>query len=88
MSQPQVSCSAGCKRTAELPNDANPPPGWEQLEIASGRYRCMHCWRELNAARELEGTPSAFAPDPLPPKSIGALKKLPEPPPLREDVPS
>lgn len=81
----EVSCSAGCKRWAELPGDGTPPPGWELLPIA-GRYRCANCWRDLTAAQQLQGTPSEFAPDPLPPGSRGALKKLPEPPALREEV--
>jgi hypothetical protein len=81
----EVPCSAGCKRVALLPDDGSPPPGWDCLQI-TGRYRCPQCGHELNRANTMLGTPSAFSPDPLPPGSIGALKKLPEPPPLREEV--
>lgn len=81
----EIACSTGCKRTALLPENGNPPDGWEQLQITS-RWRCPHCYRELTAANYIPGTPSEFKPDTLPPGSIGALKKLPEAPPLREEV--
>ena len=82
-----IVCSAGCKRVGVLADDGTPPPGWDCLQI-TGRYRCPHCGRELAAASSMPGTPSRFEPDPLPADSIGALKKLPEPPPLREEVKS
>lgn len=81
----EVSCSAGCKRVGQMGEGGAPPPGWEQLPI-TGRWRCPHCYRELEAARSIEGTPSRSDPDPLPPGSIGSLKKLPVPPPLHEGV--
>jgi hypothetical protein len=81
----EISCSAGCKRTGVLDENGSPPAGWDRLQI-TGRYRCPTCGRELTAANHITGTPAAFSPDPLPASSIGALKKLPEPPPLREEV--
>lgn len=81
----EVACSAGCKRTAALPEDGTSPPGWEQLPI-SGRWRCPHCYRELIAARGHIGNDSNPGTDTLPPGSIGALKKLPETITLHEKV--
>jgi len=85
MSGEVVVCSAGCKRSVELPQDGTTPPGWEQLQITN-RWRCMQCYRELDAGNSMQGTQSAFTPDPLPADSIGALKKLPDAPPLHEKV--
>jgi hypothetical protein len=77
-----VSCAAGCKRTAQDPEKA----GWSCLQITSGRWRCGDCERELWQARNMPGTEASYTPDTLPPDSIGALKKLPEPLPLHEKV--
>lgn len=85
MDEAVIVCSAGCKRTAILPEDGRMPDGWDFLAITN-RWRCVQCWRDLNAAATLPGAPSADTPDTLPPDSIGALKKLPEPPPLHEKV--
>lgn len=76
-----VSCAAGCKRTADNPEQA----GWTCLQI-TGRWRCGQCERELWAARNTPGAPPRNEPDTLPPDSLGALKKLPEPLPLHEKV--
>ena len=81
----RIVCSAGCKRTGVIADDGTLPPGWEELGI-TGRYRCPQCWRDLQAARNIQGTESKFEPDPLPAESHGALKKLPEREPLREKV--
>jgi hypothetical protein len=83
----EITCSAGCKRVGALTPDGTPTAGWEQLQI-TGQWRCPTCWRELKSANHILGTPSAYAPDPLPKDSIGALKKFPVPPPLHENVKS
>jgi hypothetical protein len=80
-----VSCSAGCKRETEIPDDGRNPDGWERLQI-TGRWRCMECTRQLRAANEVEGAPYVAGVDTLPPASIGALKKLADAPPLHEKV--
>ena len=78
-----TSCSGGCKR--EWPSDEMDKSGWDLLAI-TGRYRCFACTKLLAEMSKVEGTPSAFTPDPLPADSIGALKKLPVPPALVEGV--
>lgn len=80
-----VYCSAGCKKSFVPPPDGTCPPGWEQLPLTN-RWRCMECFRSLQEAQKYPGTPAKFEPDPLPKDSIGALKKLPEPPPFHEKV--
>jgi len=75
-----IPCAGGCKRTTEEPEKA----GWSYLFI-TGRYRCGQCEADLRKAGEINGSGSA-QPDLLPPSSIGALKKLPEPIELHEKV--
>lgn len=81
----EVVCSAGCKRSTVLTPEGTAPAGWEQLPL-SGRFRCMQCFRELDAAQRVTGAPHDPGVDLLPPQSIGALKKLREPPELHEKV--
>lgn len=48
MSAPDpISCAGGCKRSVEDAAAAT-RAGWEYLQI-SRRWRCMNCWRELQA---------------------------------------
>jgi len=44
--EPNVTCSAGCKREVLLSQVGH--AGWENLPI-TGRWRCPQCWRELQA---------------------------------------
>lgn len=85
MSVPMIGCSGGCG-LAVLAEDIE-KSGWSYLQI-TGRYRCGTCERLLYAASTQPGTwpREGDSTDPLPPNSIGALKKLPEAPPLHEKV--
>lgn len=80
-----VSCGDGCGTSEPMPDASTPPPGWSLGSIVA-RWRCGACWRALRAAQAYPGTPAAYAADPLPMDSIGALKKLPERVPFHEGV--
>ncbi len=78
-----IGCRGGCGAkwlAAEIEKS-----GWDRLEL-TGAYRCFSCTRALAAASTAVGTWPSDAADPLPATSIGALKKLPERPPLHEKV--
>lgn len=78
-----VGCAGGCGKWVAAEDVEH--SGWSYLHI-TGRYRCGSCERELNAASSSQGGPHDPGSDNLPPDSIGALKQLPEAPPLREGV--
>jgi hypothetical protein len=78
-----VGCAGGCgKKIAAADVESS---GWSFLHI-TGRHRCGTCERELGIAASTAGAPPRQQADVLPPHSIGALKKLPEAPPLHEKV--
>lgn len=80
----EIICAGGCK--ISMPDaDAAGRAGWGFLHI-TGRYRCGACERDLYRASTIEGAPPRNDVDQLPPDSIGALKALPKPEPLREKV--
>ena len=78
-----IGCAGGCGYSL-LPEDLE-ISGWSYLPT-TGRYRCAACDRVLLAASTMSGAPHDPGIDNLPPHSIGALKKLPEPLPLHEKV--
>lgn len=73
-----IRCRDACGASVTDPVDvemAASNAGWSLLPTAGG-WRCCACWRALNEAAQLPGAPAApdFT-DPLPPHSIGALRK-------------
>jgi hypothetical protein len=78
-----IGCAGGCGKTVH-PDDVA-ASGWTLLQI-TGRYRCGECDRNLAFASTATGAPPRDAADILPPHSRGALKELPQRPPLREGV--
>jgi hypothetical protein len=81
-----TACNAGCgaKAETELLVDGK-VASWEYLPI-TGRYRCGDCRRALQAASAMQGAPHDPGSDPLPRDSLGALKRFPEAPALKEGV--
>lgn len=78
-----IGCAGSCG-LAVLAEDVE-SCGWSFLHITN-RWRCGACTRELATVQSHLVSDSGA--DNLPPHSIGALKKLPETPPLREEVKS
>lgn len=78
-----IGCAGGCGKSVRA-EDVD-TCGWTFLQI-TGRRRCGDCDRALARVANTSGGPSRDEPDTLPPTSIGALKKLPEPLPLHEKV--
>lgn len=78
-----IGCAGGCGKTVSA-KDLD-TCGWTVLQI-TGRRRCGECDRALARVANAPGAPPRNEPDKLPPTSIGALKKLPEPLPLHEKV--
>lgn len=75
---PTITCSCGKSWSGD---DLTACP-WERLEIGC-RLRCWDCGRALAAAAKAgEGVVATYVD--LPARDRGALKKLPECPPLRE----
>ena len=83
MSVTLISCAGGCGLAA-LP-DTLKSIGWSYLHITK-RWRCGKCEVELQRMSSMEGAPPRLDVDKLEPTSLGALKKLPERPPLKEGV--
>lgn len=44
---PTVSCNDECG--ARVPEDQLEASGWQRLQIQQNRYRCIECWRKLEA---------------------------------------
>lgn len=78
-----IRCTGACGR--EVAAKDMERSGWSYLQI-TGKWRCGPCGRELMQVSTQGGGHEQDADQPLPPDSIGALKKLPERPPLRESV--
>ena len=76
-----IGCAGGCGKS--ITTEELKTAGWSYMDL-TGKYRCADCDRALAAA--ISAAQSSDASDPLPPDSIGALKKLPEPLPLHEKV--
>lgn len=76
-----IGCSASCGK--RVPADQIEHVGWQRLAI-TGRYRCGDCSRALLNVES--AVLNDHLPDPLPKDSLGALKKLPEQPELKETV--
>lgn len=77
----EVFCAGGCKTSVPSPEKA----GWSFLQI-TGRWRCGACegalWRASTQPGVQPTTDEGL--DPLPRTDRGALKKIPERPPLHE----
>lgn len=78
---PVYICAGKCGK--EVAIDQIDSVGWQRLEVV-GRYRCGECTRALAKMGTAPGAPCEDGVDPLNPHDIGALKKLPERPPLHE----
>jgi hypothetical protein len=78
-----IGCAGGCGLA--IFSDDLKSSGWSYLQITK-RWRCGACERELVRMSTTEGAPPRLDVDKLDPTSMGALKTLPERPPLREVV--
>lgn len=70
---PKLRCHDACGAEVD-DEDKALMAGWSYLQ-ALRAWRCPKCARELLAASSMAGTPPVEGPDPLPPHSLGALKK-------------